>query len=94
MPPFSIGRGPTQSDVSGGSWPLRGGEEVLSEEEAREETIMLGLRTARGIPEELIPEGKAAEMLANGRLVRLPDGRLRIPEGHWFVSDDIIADLL
>jgi len=94
IPPFSIGRGPTQSDVSGGSWPLRGGEEVLSEEEAREETIMLGLRTARGIPEDLIPEGKAAEMLADGRLVRLPDGRLRIPEDHWFVSDDIIADLL
>ena len=55
---------------------------------------MLGLRTAKGIPAELPDAAKAAEMLADGRLTRLPDSRLRIPEDHWFVSDDIIADLL
>ena len=33
-------------------------------------------------------------MLADGRLARVPDSRLRIPEDHWFVSDDIIADLI
>ena len=83
-----------QPDVSGGSSPLRGGSEVLSEKEIREEEIMLGLRTAKGIPAEGLDATKAAEMLADGRLAQLPDGRLRIPENHWFISDDIIADLL
>ena len=71
-----------------------GGKEQLSAEEAREEEIMLGLRTAKGIPEEGLDAAKVAEMLADGRLAQLPDGRLRIPESYWFVSDDIIADLL
>ena len=66
----------------------------MSAEEAREEEIMLGLRTAKGIPAELLDAAKAAEMLADGRLAQLPDGHLRIPEDYWFVSDDIIADLL
>ena len=92
--PSSDGRGPAQPDVSGGSWPLRGGQERLSEEEAREETVMLGLRTARGVPEELIDAAMAAEMLADGRLERLPGGHVRIPENQWFISDSIIADLL
>jgi len=70
------------------------GREELSEEEAREEEVMLGLRTAKGIPAELVDAAKAAEMLADGRLARTGDGRLRIPEDAWFVSDDIIADLV
>ena len=81
-------------DVSGGSWPLRGGKEVLSESEAREEKIFLGLRTARGIPEGLADAVRTAEMLGDGRLVRTAEGRLRIPEDRWFVSDDIMADLI
>ena len=71
-----------------------GGSETLSTEEEREEEIMLGLRTARGVPEGLINAATAAAMLSDGRLARLPDGRLRIPEDHWFVSDDIVSDLL
>ncbi|MBR5724817.1 MAG: coproporphyrinogen III oxidase family protein [Bacteroidales bacterium] len=86
--------GPTKEDVAGGSWPLRGDREELSEEEAKEEEIMLGLRTARGIPEGLVAPERAEVMLADGRLARLDGGRLRIPEDHWFVSDDIIADLI
>ena len=70
------------------------GSELISAEEAREETVMLGLRTARGIAAELVDAAKAAEMLADGRLARTGDGRLRIPEDAWFVSDDIIADLV
>ena len=67
--------------------------EVLSAEEIQEEKVMLGLRTARGVTEDLLPKEKAAGMLADGRLVRVED-RLRIPEGYWFVSDGIIAELL
>jgi hypothetical protein len=55
---------------------------------------MLGLRTARGVAEGLLDAASAAAMLSDGRLERLPGGRVRIPENHWFVSDDIIADLL
>ena len=88
------GRGPAQPDVFWDSSPLRGGCEELSEKEMKEEQIMLGLRTAKGIPAELLDAAKAAEMLSDGRLARTEDGRLRIPEDYWFVSDDIIADLL
>ena len=68
--------------------------EQLTDIEVREEEIMLGLRTARGIPESLLPPGVAAPLLADGRLVRLNGGRVRIPEDRWFVSDDIIAGLI
>ena len=88
------GRGPAQQDVFSGSSPLRGGKEVLSEKEAKEEKVFLGLRTARGVTEDLLPPKKAAGMLSDGRLARTEEGRLRIPEDRWFVSDDIIADLL
>ena len=66
----------------------------MSAEEAREEEVFLGLRTARGIPEGLCDPEKAAAALADGRLERTPEGRLRIPEDRWFVSDDILADLI
>jgi len=92
--PSPDGRGPAQPDVFGGKLPLRGGQEELSEQEAREEAVMLGLRTARGVAEGLLDAASAAAMLSDGRLERLPGGRVRIPENHWFVSDDIIADLL
>ena len=85
---------PAEQDVSGGSLPLRGGKEVLSGKEALEEQIMLGLRTAKGIPEGLPDAAQAAAAIAAGRLIRLPDSRLRIPEDYWFISDDIIADLI
>jgi hypothetical protein len=73
---------------------LSEGEELLSEGEAREETVMLGLRTARGVAEGLLNTANATEMLADGRLEHLPGGYIRIPEKYWFISDDIIADLL
>ena len=81
------------SEMKGGSWLLREGYEVLSAAEEREEQLFLGLRTARGIPEDLAGPG-AAPLLADGRLTRTPEGRLRIPEAYWFVSDDIISDLI
>ena len=85
---------PRVATVFQGNCRLLEGEEVLSEEEAREEAVMLGLRTARGVAEGLLDAASAAAMLSDGRLERLPGGRVRIPENHWFVSDDIIADLL
>jgi len=99
-PPFACGNGPLPlteprvATVFGGNCRMLEGQELLSDQEAREETVMLGLRTARGVAEGLLEADKAAAMLADGRLERLPGGQIRIPENHWFVSDDIIADLL
>ena len=60
--------------------------EVLTAEQIREEEIMLGLRTADGVPTDL---------LAGGVLVpSAVPGRVRIPEDRWFVADDIISTLI
>ena len=83
----------------------RSGHEVLSEREAAEETVMLRLRTAAGLPlsrlREISPAHTVGALLAEGALVLvppvpgIPDAPfVRIPENHFFVSDDIIARLL
>ena len=83
------------SETLGHPWPvLLALSETLSEAEAREERIFLALRTAQGIAEGLVDPAQAAPLLADGRLVRTGSGRLRIPEDHWFVSDDIICRLI
>ena len=93
-----VGLGPAAHSFDGTarSWNTSSARhsEILTEEEAKEEEIMLGLRTALGIPEGLVAPERAEVMFADGRLARLDGGRLRIPEDHWFVSDDIIADLI
>ena len=67
--------------------------ETLSESEAREEAVMLGLRTDAGIPASLVDAAAAAPLLQAGALIQ-DQGRLRIPEDHFFVCDDIIASLI
>ena len=74
-------------------------EEVLDAEAVRVETLMLGLRTDEGLPEDWLrahtPEGAAEALEARGELVPVPGtGRLRIPERHFFISDLIISALL
>lgn len=76
--------------------------ELLTAGEASEERIMLGLRTARGIPAEWCRPEDLHRCLADGSLAAasdalLPDGlpaRVRIPESRWFVSDDIVSGLM
>ena len=71
-------------------------QESLSDAEIHEEIIMLGLRTAAGIGSTLL-EGKepiVADMTANGSLEALNGGRIRIPENRFFVSDEIISQLI
>ena len=80
----------------------RSGHEVLSEREAAEETVMLGLRTATGLPlsrlRDISPASAVEALLAEGALTLIPSVSdtpfVRIPEDHFFVSDDIIARLL
>ena len=71
-----------------------GGMEYLSQENIETEQIMLGLRTADGVPEEILPPAVVNDLVAEGSLghSRLP-GRLRIPEDRFFISDEIIRSL-
>ena len=73
------------------------GRETLSPEQRQEETLMLGLRTSRGLPESWMRahcDTRALErLLAAGALEKGPEGTIRIAEHHFFVSDEIIAEL-
>ena len=88
-------------------WKLEGGE-ILTEREAWEEEVMLGLRTIEGIPQKLLtnvpPEDEdnytPGESLPNpqiyiDRLVHSAvPGNLRLPEDLWFTADDTISGIL
>lgn len=71
--------------------------EPLSVEDEKVETLMLGLRTSRGVDAEFLEANcRRAQLdaaLRDGALV--PTGRrYRIPEDHFFVSDQIIRELI
>jgi len=78
---------------SGGSFSKVRGEETLTPGQIREEEIFLGLRTSEGISEELISASVVQKHVAVGDLVR-GNVRLRIPEDKWFISDNIIENLI
>jgi oxygen-independent coproporphyrinogen-3 oxidase len=71
--------------------------ETLSAEDALVETIMLALRTDKGVDAAFLHENCSKEdigrLLENGALVRTGD-RYRIPEDRFFVSDEIIRELI
>ena len=81
--------------------------ETLSDEDVRTETLMLGLRTADGLPQSWMrahcDPATLDTLLAQGALVPVTpshksgepvrDGNLRIPEDRFFVSDEIIREL-
>lgn len=64
--------------------------EVLTAEDIATERVMLGLRTSEGVAREDLG-ASAIPLLEQGSLVLLESGRVRIPEDHFFVSDDIIS---
>lgn len=83
--------------------------EVLSAEDIRIERLMLGLRTAEGLPRaelltladpavlgRLLAEG-ALELCGNGSFEPAgtdPASRIRIPESHFFTADEILRELV
>jgi len=91
-----VGLGPGAHSLDGNTrkWNsevLKGwtqGSETLSGKEIREEQIMLGLRTAEGVPEALLQ--RPASLLVPSAV----PGNLRIPEDRWFTADDIISSLI
>jgi len=69
--------------------------EILSLCQCREEQLMLALRTSAGLPfSEIDACSNAHRMLEDGVLVTGEDGNVRIPEDRFFVSDDIIEQLI
>jgi oxygen-independent coproporphyrinogen-3 oxidase len=72
-------------------------EEVLTPEDICIERIMLPLRTDLGMPEEelrsLAGHESVDRLISEGALVR-SQGRIRIPEDHFFTSDEIIRELI
>lgn len=71
--------------------------ENLSDEDIRVERIMLPLRTDVGLRSEelysLAEPPVVDALLDEGALVRV-GGRVRIPEDHFFTSDEIIRELI
>lgn len=109
LPYTGLGAGAHSACISGGLLNIRrwavddiegymsgksGGMEYLSQENIETEQIMLGLRTADGVSEEILPPAVVNDLVAEGSLghSRLP-GRLRIPEDRFFISDEIIRSL-
>lgn len=94
----------TTNTMSVGEYVATGGEakslrEELSDEEAYEELVMLGLRASRGVCVADLPMGfrerfvrNAAAELERGNLTQA-GGRYVIPERRWFVADGIIGRL-
>ena len=68
--------------------------ETLSEEDMKVEEIMLGLRTDDGVDPALLPEKVVARLMKEGALAKNVWGKIRIPEDHFFVSDEIITELI
>lgn len=76
-------------------------KEILSEEDIKVESIMLGLRTAKGADYDLLCEkcdrDTLDRLLDAGALALMEKEsgtRCRIPENHFFVSDEIIRELI
>ena len=74
------------------------GREELDQEQLVMERVMLGLRTADGVPEPYLrstcDESLIDESLENGNLICLADGNIRIPENRFFISDNIISTII
>jgi len=82
---------------SGDFSPLRGGE-CLDREQMTMEKVMLGLRTSAGLPEDFLRSHCRVEALNEalrcGNLLILQDGNIRIPENRFFISDNIISEIV
>ena len=100
-----VGLGPSAHSFSGRgrSWnsPELTGytltQESLSVEDEKVETLMLALRTARGVDAEFLEakflRANITRLCETGALVK-EGRRYRIPEDHFFVSDEIIRELI
>lgn len=72
--------------------------EILSDEDRFVETVMLSLRTDRGIDGNYLrghcDSANIDKLVREGSLALMEGGRYRIPEERFFTSDAIIRDLI
>ena len=72
--------------------------EELTQEQLAMEEIMLSLRTDEGIDLKILRELSGTvtteQMLEQGNLVLTGNGKVRIPEDKFFISDNIIGQLV
>jgi oxygen-independent coproporphyrinogen-3 oxidase len=69
-----------------------GGEERLSQQERRMERVLLGLRTADGVPGDWLNPSRAADFVSEG-LAEWRDGRLLLTDGGMLVANEVILAL-
>jgi oxygen-independent coproporphyrinogen-3 oxidase len=69
-----------------------GGEELLTEEEQGLERLLLGLRMADGIAEDITDPGRV-EFLVADRLARRAGGRIALTERGLFMANEIVLEL-
>ena len=83
--------------AAGGLSMVQGGE-TLDAEQIAIEKIMLALRTSEGVSEDYLSDNclasKVEEAITCGNLIRTEQGRIRIPEEKFFVSDGTISSIL
>lgn len=81
-----------------GDFDAVSGSETLGPEELAMEKIMLSLRTSDGIDGGFLAKHcnlhALDRALRAGILKKTPEGKIFIPEDHYFVSDGIISDIL
>ena len=74
------------------------GSETLDQEQLIMEKVMLGLRTAAGVPEYFLRETCDRSLidaeLETGNLTLMQNGNIRIPENRFFISDNIISSII
>ena len=75
--------------------------EVLNEEQAGDEMLLMGLRLKEGISisryetlsDRVIEEKQIEDLVAHGMLEKLSDDIIRVSREGWFVLDAVVADL-
>ncbi|TMK97394.1 MAG: radical SAM family heme chaperone HemW [Actinobacteria bacterium] len=77
--------------VARGERPI-GGEERLSDEDRRLERLLLGLRTADGVPPEWVEPDRATEFVTAG-LAERRNGRLSLTDRGMFLANDVVLEL-
>lgn len=70
------------------------GVKMLTEDEIREESIMLGLRTDNGIDMSLISNARFAEKCVRSGLAVIKQNRFILTERGYRVSNSVIAELI
>jgi putative oxygen-independent coproporphyrinogen III oxidase len=69
-----------------------GGDELLSEGERKTERLLLGLRTADGIPVEWVERGSVDDFVANG-LAERRNGRLALNDRGLLLANELVTEL-